>query len=234
MKTKLAILAKCTVAAAFLLLLSVPAIAQTATVTTDKEFYGQGENVIISGTGWLPGETVALLLHEDPQICGDKNYSSVADANGNFTNTQFTTHTRHAGVTFVLTATGQTSGRTAQTTFIDAPDPRFDIAPAHVPSAGANVFSTLVRNIASSSSDTARCIRITPMAGTTITGATFSAASPGTTGPWTLTSGAGFVQLRSSGAGVFGVADSSNNWVRFEITTSATVSGTWTARMNTP
>src|SRR5205809_4922802 len=46
--------------------------------------------------------------------------TSVADKKGNFTNDSFVVQPNDAGVTFTLTATGQTSGFTAQTTFADA------------------------------------------------------------------------------------------------------------------
>ena len=184
MKTKLAILAKCTVAAAFLLLLAAPAMGQTATVTTDKEGYSPGETVIITGTGWQPGETVLMVIHEDPFTCPDRQLSSVADSSGNFTNSTFTLHQHNAGHSFTLTATGQSSGRTAETTFIDAPVPLFDVAPAHVPAGGANTFSALVRNVATGSGDTVRCIRVITNTGSTVNQptATFTVASPGKIG----------------------------------------------------
>jgi hypothetical protein len=67
--------------------------------------------------------------------------------------------------------------------------------------------------------------------------AAYVVANPGTdagqTGNWNLTTGANFVQVRTGGAGIFGSAATSNNWVRFEITANATAAGTntWTARM---
>ena len=120
MNSTLTRLAKCTVAAAFLLLLSVPATAQTATVTTDKDDYAPGETVIMTGTGWQPGETVQLLLQENPFTHPDRYLSAVADASGNFTNTEFSPEQHDIGITFTLTATGQSSGFRAQTTFRDA------------------------------------------------------------------------------------------------------------------
>src|SRR5687768_14032354 len=142
-----------------------------------------------------------MVLHEDPFTHPDHNLSSVADASGNFTNTEYSPEEHDAGVTYTLTATGQSSGRTAQTTFSDAPAPQFDIAPAHVPATGTHVFTALVRNVVNSSSDTARCIRITT-AGAAVTSATFVVANPGTgtgqTGNWTLSTGAGFVELSTT------------------------------------
>jgi hypothetical protein len=94
--------------------------ASAATVTTDKTDYAPGETVTITGTGWLPGETVTLNLHRDTNDPPDTELSAVADANGNITNSEYVCQQFDAGITFLLTATGQTSGYTAQTTFTDA------------------------------------------------------------------------------------------------------------------
>ncbi len=39
----------------------------TATVQTDKQDYYAGETVVITGSGWQPGETVKLVISEDPK-----------------------------------------------------------------------------------------------------------------------------------------------------------------------
>ena len=93
--------------------------ASSATVTTDKSDYAPGETVTITGTGWLPGETVTLNLHRDTNDPPDTVLTAVVDANGNFTNSEYVCQEFDLGVTFILTATGQTSGYTAQTTFTD-------------------------------------------------------------------------------------------------------------------
>src|SRR5439155_8831158 len=90
-----------------------------ATVTTDKTDYAPGETVTITGTGWEPGETVDMVLHREPETQPDTTLSSVADPSGNFTNDTFVVNQLDLGVTFMLTATGATSGYTAQTTFTD-------------------------------------------------------------------------------------------------------------------
>ncbi|CAM3719567.1 hypothetical protein FSS13T_13570 [Flavobacterium saliperosum S13] len=95
--------------------------SDAATVVTDKDDYQPGEYVIVSGSGWLPGETVQLHFDETPQVCtNDHDRFTVADANGNIYYNQFLINDRHLGVAFVLTATGQSSGYNAQTFFTDA------------------------------------------------------------------------------------------------------------------
>jgi hypothetical protein len=93
--------------------------SSSATVTTDKTDYLPGETVIITGTGWLAGETVALLLDRDNDAPDQFLYATV-DQNGEFTNRELVIQDSDLYVIFLLTATGQTSGYTAQTTFTDA------------------------------------------------------------------------------------------------------------------
>ena len=60
--------------------------AQTATIVTDKDDYLPGEYVIITGTGWTPGETVNLHFDEDPKPATcvlPHDLVIVADVNGN-------------------------------------------------------------------------------------------------------------------------------------------------------
>lgn len=90
-----------------------------ATIRTDREDYAPGDTVTITGTGWAPGETVVMQLHEDPLVHGDRTLSAVADTEGKIFNNNFTPEEHDFGVRFVLTAVGESSGRTAQTTFTD-------------------------------------------------------------------------------------------------------------------
>jgi hypothetical protein len=91
-----------------------------ATVTTDKTDYEPGETVIITGSNWQAGETVQLTIHRD-NGAPDTLLSAVADVSGSFQNSQFVVPESDLGVTYVLTAVGQSSGYTAQTTFTDLP-----------------------------------------------------------------------------------------------------------------
>jgi hypothetical protein len=88
-----------------------------ATVKTDKDDYAPGEFVTITGTGWQPGETVQLVLHEVGTGAPDTPLNAVADESGNFVNDFWAPNESHLGVRFYLTATG--AHATAQTTFTD-------------------------------------------------------------------------------------------------------------------
>ncbi|GLC23682.1 MBG domain-containing protein [Roseisolibacter agri] len=90
-----------------------------ATVQTDRNDYVPGSMVTITGAGFAPGETIKITLHEDPLVHEDRTLSATADQAGAFVDTTFSPEAHHLGVRFVLTATGQTSARRAQTTFTD-------------------------------------------------------------------------------------------------------------------
>ena len=108
-------------ASMILFLGALPAQASAQTIVTDKADYAPGEIVTVTGTGWLAGETVLLVFHSEPNTYGDITYFTFADENGNFTNSSFAPDISDIGATITVTATGQTSGLTAQTTFTDAP-----------------------------------------------------------------------------------------------------------------
>ena len=88
------------------------------TIRTDKQDYPPGSPVIIYGTGWTPGEQV------DTIIAGSNGENDVetdtADSTGSFADYNFEIGDADGGVKFVMTATGQTSGLTAQDRFTDS------------------------------------------------------------------------------------------------------------------
>ncbi|WP_339756690.1 YDG domain-containing protein, partial [Algoriphagus aquimarinus] len=101
---------------------TVNAQGGTATVTTDKDDYAPGEYVIITGSGWEPGERVAFTFEETPkpETCVNSHDNfAIADPSGNIFYDGFLIKINHLGVAFVLTATGQNSGSVAVTEFTD-------------------------------------------------------------------------------------------------------------------
>jgi len=105
------------------------ALAQTSgpTVTTDQSDYPPGGTVYITGSGFAPGETVTNQVLHIPDIADNvtspahQPWTVTADENGNFSTTWYVPLDQdEAGATLQLTATGKTSGLTAQTTFTDA------------------------------------------------------------------------------------------------------------------
>jgi hypothetical protein len=91
-----------------------------AVVSTDRDDYEPGAIVTITGSGFLAGESVELSLEEDPARHEERTFTVLADSTGAFVFDQFAPEEHDLDVRFILTATGQTSGRSAETTFTDA------------------------------------------------------------------------------------------------------------------
>jgi hypothetical protein len=109
-----------------------------AVVTTDKDDYAPGTPVIVTGSGFGANESVALVFHEDPTLEPDFTHTATADANGAFTYSGFSPDTFDVDVRFILKATGQTSGRTAQTTFTDGNVQTLTLSPSSVTVSAGN------------------------------------------------------------------------------------------------
>jgi|GEM_PF-1074192 len=117
-------------------LISVTAFSQTATIATDQDDYPPGRTVIITGTGWQPGETVTLqVLHADPTFDNSEPahdpWTVSADEFGNVSTSWYIpTDADMLGATLILTAIGESSGLRAEVTFTDAIPTITGIAPA--------------------------------------------------------------------------------------------------------
>jgi Prealbumin-like fold domain len=105
-----------------------PAAAATApaeaaaTIRTDKFDYQPGETALITGTGFAPGENVTLEVdHANGLVDGDGHlpFTVLADGNGNIQAQWFVNPDDSLHAIFLLTAVGETSGRTAKTIFTD-------------------------------------------------------------------------------------------------------------------
>ncbi|MFM7322811.1 MAG: Ig-like domain-containing protein, partial [Armatimonadota bacterium] len=93
-----------------------------ASVTTDQPDYYPGDTVVISGQGWESGETVDLHIETSCHCDHDAwNGQSIANGDGDFENRDFVVQEEHLGVTFTLTATGESSGLVATHVFTDSP-----------------------------------------------------------------------------------------------------------------
>ena len=102
-------------------------VSSIATVMTDKPDYLPTDYVLVTGSGWLPGETVKLDFHETliDLFQQTNTYYTVADSSGNIRDLQYLIELRHLGAEFILTATGITSGLTAQSMFTDGYENHF-------------------------------------------------------------------------------------------------------------
>ena len=88
-----------------------------ARVTTDRTDYQPGETVIISGTGFLAGENIKLEVTRE--TVHYRALSASADEYGNFSNKELVINEDDRGASFTVTATGETSGYSAQSRFTD-------------------------------------------------------------------------------------------------------------------
>src|SRR4030066_2141479 len=98
----------------------IVSVVYEPTVSTDKDDYYPGETVIVTGSGWLPGEIVKLdFVMLSLQL--DMTYYATADSEGNIYNNEYHIYDHHLGQTIVLTATGQTTFLSAVAIFTDSP-----------------------------------------------------------------------------------------------------------------
>ncbi|HEX4958560.1 MAG TPA: HYR domain-containing protein [Lacibacter sp.] len=104
--------------------------AQEATIITDKEDYPPGSNVLITGSGFTPGESVRLqVLHEPAGLDNSTGpehqpWIVVADAAGNVSsNWHIPLEGDELGATLKLSANGLSSGFYAEYIFTDGNPP---------------------------------------------------------------------------------------------------------------
>ena len=88
-----------------------------ATIKTDKGDYAPGQKAVITGSGWQPGEEVALVFQEDPAVHEDYRLIVTADSEGNIFWDQWSPELHDLGVRFYVTAYDSKSR--AQITFTD-------------------------------------------------------------------------------------------------------------------
>ena len=90
-----------------------------ATIKTDKDDYAPGTTVLITGTGWQPGETVSMTRSRGRDRPRGSRFSrSLADDSGRIANADFAPDFIHIGVRFYPDR--PRARRQAQVTFTDA------------------------------------------------------------------------------------------------------------------
>ena len=95
--------------------------AQTATLNTDKSDYAPGEPVIITGSGWQPGENVNLLIEHNFFIDHPDEFKTIeASSSGEIYWDGYVVQGWDLDEIFTLTATGQSSGFIVSKNFTDA------------------------------------------------------------------------------------------------------------------
>ena len=134
-----------------------------ATIETNQDDYLPGEVVHLTGRGWAPNETVHLFMREDPDTHGDVSEDVQADSTGAFALHFYDVQPHDLGVTFTLTATGQSSRSVAVVTFTDGRpinsitfggNPSITVAP------GSSVSALVEGQLTGASNNTLGSIRI--------------------------------------------------------------------------
>src|SRR5215203_2198008 len=90
--------------------------SSTPTIQSDKADYAPGELVTLTGSGWVPGESVNIVVNDDVGQTWNRNVNVIADPSGNISDS-FNLPDWFVA-TYTVTATGTQSG-VATTTFTD-------------------------------------------------------------------------------------------------------------------
>ena len=173
--------------------------ASGASVTTDFLDYNPGSPVAITGKGWTPGETVTLLIHQEPQMRPDTTLTAVADGTGAIKNYQFTIVAVDVDTVFTVTASGSASGFAAQTAFSDAAVKKYEasISPAsdttnHVSAA----YALTITNDPASSNDISSVTINVPVGYTSVVPGAVTTSPAGLN--WTASISAGVITLAAA------------------------------------
>ncbi|HKF43552.1 MAG TPA: hypothetical protein VKG01_10665, partial [Thermoanaerobaculia bacterium] len=98
--------------------LATVAFRRGPVLSADKGNYRAGETVVLTGSDWMPLETVTLTVHETgPSYCPDRVFVAAADDEGKLTNRDLVVEPHAGGVPYLVTATGQASGLSTAATF---------------------------------------------------------------------------------------------------------------------
>jgi uncharacterized repeat protein (TIGR01451 family) len=76
-------------------------------ITTDKDDYSPGDTVWFTGAGWQAGDTVDIVLNEEPQTHDPHTWSIPVGENGGFRDSTYVVDFADIGVIFTLTATSR-------------------------------------------------------------------------------------------------------------------------------
>ena len=120
------------------------------TIATDKADYAPGTPVVFSGSGWLPNQPVKIVMVESPDIDRPDAITTIADADGNVSDSSFAPDEMDIGITFYVTATqqgpldgnGQATILTAQTSFTDAANLKFSNGTGNTCDGGSNQYQS--------------------------------------------------------------------------------------------
>ena len=88
-------------------------------ITTDKDDYAPGDTVWFTGAGWQAGDTLDIVLTDEPLTHPPHAWSVEVDQTGGFRDSTYVVDVGDLGVTFTLTATGRLTGESLTVVFTD-------------------------------------------------------------------------------------------------------------------
>src|SRR5215207_4167362 len=99
--------------------LAVAASGDGLRIATDKDDYLPGDTVRISGGGWPAGDTIDIVLEDEPATHEPHRWAVEIDASGAFVDSTYVVDQADLGVTFTLTATSRATGGRLALSFTD-------------------------------------------------------------------------------------------------------------------
>ena len=88
-------------------------------ITTDKDDYAPGDTVWFTGAGWQAGDTLDIVLEDEPATHEPHMWWVPVDGSGGFRDSTYVVDVGDLGVTFTLTATSRATGRSLTVQFTD-------------------------------------------------------------------------------------------------------------------
>jgi hypothetical protein len=89
-------------------------------ISTDKDDYQPGDTVFLSGSGWPAGDTLDILLEDEPRTEEPRGWWVPVGEEGTFLDSTYVVDSGDIDVTFTLTATSRGSGQNLAVQFTDA------------------------------------------------------------------------------------------------------------------
>jgi hypothetical protein len=112
--------------------MAVGATGEGYHLATDQDDYFPGDTVRITGGGWPAGDTLDILLEDEPATQEPHRWTVVVDGSGEFADSTYVVDQADLGVTFTMTATSRTTGQMLALSFTDAVPQSLGLSPATV------------------------------------------------------------------------------------------------------
>jgi hypothetical protein len=88
-------------------------------ITTDKDDYQPGDRVVLMGAGWSPGDSLDIVLTDEPQTHAPHEWAVGIEMDGTFSDSTYVVDEGDLNVTFTLVATSRSNGQSLSITFTD-------------------------------------------------------------------------------------------------------------------